>query len=430
MGSRFDFGSPGAAFTDEMTRVLAERKAEERQTMLDNLTKAAELRATEAAAQDKMFREYQMQSGRARDEREQLQTVETGMDLGTDVSTYSPEIQALLQKYGRIQPGKPAGTPMVSTDSSFMEPQSGETGAIDTVASAVDQGPPVPQMRYVGTPEQRERERQRGEMGQVMSTMMASGDPEAQQVAGLMAQMVAAGQQPPPQMWNKFLPKNPIREYNEATGGMRTLMGPDGKPYTSEGETIIQRSRPPRVPASDYRPDPIGTDANGHPVFLMPNGQRFTDTSIQMKPDPNSAPLGIPLGMFNELNELSGLVREGAEPTDISQYRRYASSVISKTTMSPRVKELARIYLKNPAVAMGMERTVGLNEKELSDLRQLQDVIASPDMVPVLQAHAINIAMPKPASGKMEPMPSHKREEAPKSKEEIRQEGYDRLFRK
>jgi hypothetical protein len=412
--SRFDFSSPGAAFVDEMTRVLAERKADERQKMLDTITMAAEERAKAQEGRDQAMHGVQMQGANlGLDERRtglentQVAGVTPYLSAGQDISSLPPNIQAILRSRGAIT-SQTIPTPSVSTDTTMVTPDGQQVGGENITPPAAT---PAPTREvYVGDQGQRDRQTTRTGKGNVISQLLASDNPEAKEAGMLIAQVVAADPDADiSTMLSTLLgPKNPLLVFNEPTGRVESAKGVDGQPVAIRGpQQVIQRGYAPRTPAADYTPRYLGTSKDGYPIFQIPgSGQVREDRSVQMKQpvDPNEGPLGIPQGLLIELDKKKGLLEgepgylwdSNAGDQDIRTFRGSAISVIeSAKSISPKVRELAKNYVLNPAIAMAMEKTIGLTEEESFQFKRLRDLVVPPQHVKTLQSVAEPIQMPK-----------------------------------
>src|SRR5688572_600906 len=96
---RFDFQSPGAAFTSQIADALAQRKVQERQHMLDQLTMNADARAAEDQEFQRQHLARQEAESKARmgqmaqeSELTKLSALEAPMDADTDPASlgYKP----------------------------------------------------------------------------------------------------------------------------------------------------------------------------------------------------------------------------------------------------------------------------------------------------------------------------------------------------
>jgi hypothetical protein len=370
---RYNFVSPGASFTDEMTRMLAERKAEQRQQMLDELTQKQEERAQKDAESLWAARDLQSKAAQQNMDLQELAALEAGFDLGDDPSErLSPEQFERFKQWGRVVPGAPAGTPSVSTDTTFAFdeadlPEDALAGGLPEAGEFIS-GEETPaeaaaRYRFVGTPEARAEEARKRQEGEMISRLMEN--PETAQVGELLATIVASGQQIPAQIWGELLPGTPMMVFDQETGQMTPALGPDGKPVTTRGaDPVINRGYRPREPkGGSGNVQVLGKDENGHPIYFIPGYGAYTDTSVRLGGDPNEGPFGIPVGLLNAHRELLAAATmdqpatgwrgafggtEPPAPEVVAEFRAVSFQLIESAKIPPRVKEVAKAVFDDP----------------------------------------------------------------------------------
>ena len=143
---RFDFSSPSAEAVEGITGILARRKAEERQALLDQLQVNADQRAAQEVQAQNEMRQATMAQMAQNQELQRYGHITANLDYGADASKsgLSPDDIELVGRLG----GWKYSTPTPSPNG----PVTDASGASDAVASL-----PAPSRSFVGTPQQRER---------------------------------------------------------------------------------------------------------------------------------------------------------------------------------------------------------------------------------------------------------------------------------
>lgn len=406
MGRQFDFSSPGAAFTETMAKVLAERKAEERQAMLDRLTMAAEERAGRAEQRavenqkgETEYRNVNINRIKHDMDNDKAKSIESVLDPSIDPTTQlSPEDIEFARGRGLLIPGKPAGQADVTTDYTI-KTEGGEQLPTEVpqlpFTEGLGQSVPMPDryqpsnvvpmpdrsgtsnptpmpgapagFRYIGSAEYREKERQRKEQGSVIIGLLSSDDPRKKQVGEVLAAVMSGNNgQVPADMWNMLMPDKPLVMFDEATGKSSTI---GNVPYNAG---VVTRNRPPQQPVGMYEPDFIGKTAEGYPILKYPSGKIVVNKDAQIGPDPNTAPLGIPNGAFTEHN-LSVMGLPDGAPEDIIRFKQTAKNIVTLARVKPVVKNLITTYIDNPmagAQALAQAKMSGLLQPE--DMQQVE----------------------------------------------------------
>ena len=229
--------------------------------------------------------------------------------------------------------------------------------------------------------------------------------PKLQQFILLRDASIKGEAMPPGEFWKEPEPLVPLPVYNQGTGKFEFPVGPDNKPVLAkQGERPLVRTRPPVGPqaptptASHIGNDADGNpitfanrfDAEGKPVYVDIHGKRYTG---QVSPKPTAQPRGsqISASEYNRLATLRGKAAErsgifgvgsrAANPEDLDAYRQGQMNVISSYNTSPDVKDTVGDVLRseedqNTPTEEIIKRHRGIfNEQELSDFADLLRVV-------------------------------------------------------
>lgn len=198
---RYQFYSPGAAAGDSIVELLAQRRAEARQAMLDQITKQRfDVEAADSEERRKATEEEITSSKDARD-RANYEEARKGWRKGKQVDTTNMD-PAIVQRgirLGHIGP-KPAGnTPVVESSSELsgiagpLDPESvpieGNTTP-ENVSGVENEKPPVedPNSKYyLGDAGEQEKEDRRNRMGDLLSKVLANPNMTDREMAVLFA---------------------------------------------------------------------------------------------------------------------------------------------------------------------------------------------------------------------------------------------------
>jgi hypothetical protein len=403
---RFDFQSPGAAFTDQITKALAERKAEERQHMLDQLTVNAEGRAAEEAKRRQAEHESSLATNALNRDVTTLSAYEAGgIQPGEDIEgRFGADGAKLFSRFGRT---RPVPTPNVSSDiTSFAGPE-GTTVQGEIPQSAPAAGPTAPprppKMGYVGTPADQTLQRKRNMSAELLMNLLKDPKPENAMLAQLLERHMLANDGVAP---DDFLEKNmptsvPLGMFDQETGEI-TL---GGKPATSapSNAKFFTRSRTPVDPT----PTPLGVDANGSVVFYDRTTRQPRTFEGIMKPTSRSGgnknldALGIPNAYLDDIDDKEyalGVDPANASPEALAGYRGAMGRAFSQAGIdaSPVVRRLAIEYLSNPQSAEQKASSMLKTEKDFNDLMTMLNAIN-----PAAKQILIEAAKPKPPEQNM-----------------------------
>lgn len=404
--ARFDFQSPGAAFAGEITDLLAQRKAEERQRMLDQLTVNADTRAQEVASRQgeehkaQMLAMQQQQAAAAQQmELGKVGALGWGLDADDDLSGMAPEDLALMQKWGRV---KNLPTTQVSTDVEFSTPE-GEALEGGPVEAPVPAPPAQPRLGYVGTPEQRERQRLRSQSSNLIAGLMQN--PKTAETGAFLAQLAQAndGLVPGDVMAQFLAPESPIGVFHEPTGQV-TFGGKPASSMPSNAKVFSQGHAPYRAPRQWING---GIDPEtGNTVLVDPNvvGPDGQPARIQI---PNTAPrganatstaLGIPQGLYEDHRDNMLVLQEDENgkvaTANMRMFRQSANQLIREAKKaSPMARELASTYVNDTANYDRLVREAAasgkLDDKTKTDLGALLDVVGTADLKDLFLANPV-----------------------------------------
>ena len=344
MAGRFDFTSPGAAFTSQITQLLAERKAEERQNLLDTIAQRADDRAERESQAQNEWRQAEAASRKQRDEIDRLGALTSGLRMGDDPSTlgYKPEDIELMQRYGKAR-------------TATTIPDAPTYGEDQQLAPA-----PAPQthMSFVGTTQEQERAQRKQSLLNAASAMMHSTDKTQQQRGTMLAQMVDAsnGDVPDNLIAQLMAPDVPLMKWNEQTGQISNT----GQFVPSNAQILTQPDFSGRY-TSMNRPDknPMSLGAQGtthyfmdpetHKVFTVEGGVSGGGASA------NQSLLGVPQDAWNDLQDTAAFLapdQYGAvKPDAMFEWRLRANRVLGSTNkqaLSPKVRRMAQDFINDP----------------------------------------------------------------------------------
>lgn len=396
--SRFDFQSLGAAYTDAMAQLLAERKAEARQQMLDELARAADERAAKQSESTLRLQDQQINASKAAADREELKFYMEGLDPSIDPATQlPPEIVDRLVKTGRVvQDTNPQ--PSVQTSEAFAAPegsdytidsppaQSGPTSAFASTPAT----PPKTRYRFIGDKEYRTKQSHKQDVGRVIVSLLTSGDPKK----------VEAGQQ--------LAIISSLRD-GEITSEDINRNLPGNIPfYTVDPDTGIPISRGnvqsnaqisvlPRSGLDEFKK--AGTTVDGRIIYSNGRGQERTGDLITR--NDSESPVGIPQGRMDNLDDAKfALQRNTSDPEAINGYKLAAQDAVSAAKQgTQKAKSWANMFIDNPVAATQLlaDNPNYLTKEEAQDANQILEAVGARVFVKVLAA---NTPKPEPSGSK------------------------------
>jgi hypothetical protein len=382
--ARFDFQSPGAGFTDQITDMLAQRKAEERQRMLDQLTVNADRRAQEVALRQQTEHDEQMRGMAQERELGLVNVLGAGLKRGDDLSGLSPEQRELFSKYGRM--------------SQFPGAQVSTTTEMEGVDGAqTEMAPPTPpRMGYAGTAQEIEDERRRQSDASAIAVMMQSENPAEREKGQLLSRLMAMndGKIPVDFAAKLMTPGGRVRSYSPDTGKMADL-GEVGAfdQVISQGFKPRDFSQQPLMPLESEDGSQAGYwDPNQRKLVEPPAGWRHR------RPGGGQyIPLGVSDGAARDYREQleaatpdeNGLVAPGL----MSTIRQTAGTMIANAKVAPKVKDAARRFLIDPSSTVNEQ----LTEQEKAQFQQLMGMIAPDDNIAKMYLRNA-VRQPKPAT--------------------------------
>lgn len=408
--SRFDFHSPGAAIVDTMTKVLAERKAEERQKMLDNLTLAADDRAAKAEERANMLAESQitwnkhlLEKGKGDMRRDRVKDYLSVLDPNIDPTTQlPPEAINVLKEEGwlRDEPEMPE----VGAESGAEAPEAPDTmipGAPPMGEAPVGEMPGAPpaqapgkiRTRFIGTPEYREKEREKAEINDAIINMLESDDPEqVKQGQELATLFELTGGKLTDQLINRAVPgKRPIQVFNPIDGSFR--QGPN----VTDNTQVVTMQREPRQQRSWFNTGKVDK-ASGRNIYASTDGDEKLGT-FATGSDTSEHPSGMPVGIVQGIEDRAGALMSSPEDPDaLNSYRLAAKQAINNSAKqgNQKVKQWVGMFIDNPQAATQALTTgkMSLTTEEVADANMLLSTIGAYDLKAILEQ---NVPKPAPA---------------------------------
>lgn len=417
MAGRFDFDSPGAAFVDTMAKVLAERKAEERQQMLDKLTMSAEeranraeTRAAEQARGENEWRRVQTENVKWNQENQEFDTLVKYLDPGKPLAGQAtPKQIELLKKRAAVRE-RTVPQPSVSSSESFSAPEGmnyevdapdaepwlggfPQGGPAPTPAPAAP--PPVskPQAFFSGTSEYQQNERLKSSHGNVIVRLLSEKDPSKQALGEYFLQLADANNGIIPEEAFALLRNKPVFSFDHETGEFTELEG--GVP--SDTAPIINRTRPPKPTRTWFKG---GTTKEGKTIYYNDAGEEILGPNI-VGPDKSEDPTGIKVGVLNNLDLAGGaMMADPSDPTAINTYKLSAKRAVNSATQgNQKVKSWVSMFIENPVAATEHLLKNPLTPEEQADADMLLNAVGARDFKSILMAPTPKPEPPKQGGG-------------------------------
>lgn len=365
MAGQFDFTSPGAAFSDSLSNTLLERKALERQNLLDTLSMKAEQRAENEAQEMAKYRDFEIKSGQQRNEIEQLGAMTSHLQPGDDPEAlgFSPEQIKLGQKYGVWQSKQ--------VPDSSAQVQTGPDG----------QPMPVPNKTvysYIGTPQQRELTQMRQQTAAAIAAMPDGPDKiNAQKIAAVNNGIM------PEQMQGQFFGGGKkLFRYNyekdrlEDWSGHPVDLSANGGELPTNAE-VLTRGWRPQVP--HYRmPIQVGVDKDNHPVMYDPDTRETTVVGNAFSTYRDNQPgaggggrsavqsYGVGLPTWDRFSVASNQLDSSPDDAGaLNEWRRSAREVIGSAKISPYVRDRLHQFINNPAAIQDPGIPKGYTQRDI-----------------------------------------------------------------
>lgn len=390
MAGRFEFESPGAAFVDQMTKVLAQRKVEERQAMLDNLTKAADARAADEAKQMALYRADQMKSNAQSRDIEHVNAVTAGMSMGDKTTGMSPETIDLMRRYKRLKERPLVPSVSSSTDYNVTDDTGVKGEAIESDIPApemVATPPPPPEEVFVGTREERDKAARIAKGKAALGVLATNGDPEDLKAAEYLSLLAEVNDGDiPKEAYTVLTPKQQAKIFNTETGETRLSMLEGGAPNMTRGETILQQ-RPDTTHSRERWP--VGKTRDGFTIYVDAGGKETIGTN-KSGPDPGELPFRIPIGLSNaHRDSFIGMLAEPDDPAGVATFRKAGMDMLgSAQGVSSKVKMLIRTALYDPANLQDVYGRNELTPSEAEDFTALLTTVIPPEAKPLLLLNA------------------------------------------
>lgn len=355
MAGQFDFISPGAAFSDQLTQQLVERRAQDRQNLINTLGVRADQRADQEAQQMQQWRNYQMASGKQKDEIERVNELTKNMPIGADPQSlgWSPDDIALGKKYGRFQ--QITAPPIMGSDS----------------ASGPIAGTPAQTtLSHVGSPQQQEKLKL-----QKATQAMLAGVTDADQKAALTKMVAANDGVMPQEGFSLLMPNRPVWEFNQMTNKFGAIPGASLPPNAD----VVTHGYPPASyfdnrdrPTGDYAfgqfvngkftpsddNDPKGqyfqvfsSGKTGHtfidPTPIRPRGAVVND----LKP---VQPIKFNEGASNTFNTYRSAFENNPNSVNGMLMRNGALGIVRSSSAPDKIKNVAIAMINNPEAGKAM----------------------------------------------------------------------------
>jgi hypothetical protein len=350
---KYQFVSPGAAAGAGILELLTQRREEERQRILDEIT--AKNAESQRAAQEQQIRASQeaVEASRGQRERETLKASLPGRELGEDLGSLPPELKELYKKYG-MAGAKPKGiTPAVGAEETFLDhpPTEEELDAMAKGAATPAAPPEEPGLYFSGTPQDRKTERIKQAVGNfrpgsAMEGLNRQDIPHWQRViqaAGMFEQDI------PGTAFTSMQPEKPRMFINPVTGQATPILGPDKKPITAGpgDESIIRGEQPRQEYPQSFQM--VGTDPDtGKGIYLNQRTGKESVGGFRVGPRPGTARQAatvkeqdlVPVGTSQKLGDLRGLADRSDQ--DNARYFETATNIImSARVADPSVRDAA-----------------------------------------------------------------------------------------
>jgi hypothetical protein len=408
--ARFDFESPGAAFTGQIAQVLTQRKADERQRLLDSLQFSAEKRADDQAkrqaeeqaqqiAESKQRMEYNTQQGEI--QRVAALTANHLRGENPEDFGYAPKDIDLLKRWGAVHD---EAVPQVTEGASTFTDTEGNPAEGPAPAPVA---PPAPKMRpsFVGTAKEQEQAQLQKQSAMMISGLIGSDKPEEKELGHFYYNLAQANDGiVPPEIVAKFSgPQKHIKSFDIPSNTVK-----DTGATVGPNDEIVTRPWGPR----DYAPRqivPAGVDDDNNTVYIDPNSVkadkngRIILPGVHPKGSANSAAatnLGIPTKLISDHAIMVNVLRDDvdpdtgkASPSAIGSFRTAAADVISGSTKATlAVKRLAKLYATDMnAYIAEIKNGVSLSPQEVLQLDQLKQLIApGEDIEQILTANPVH----------------------------------------
>lgn len=407
--ARFDFVSPGAAFTDAVTDFLTKKKAEERQQLLDSLAVNADRRAAEAATLEAKEANQRMATQQDMNERARVAEISQYLDPNDPAALQglSPEDRALMQKHGAIRDipnsSTVASQPITGSPLTPALPATG-TGKPSTpplrdvgsiIMGAMQPGRPT-QQGFVGNQAQRDLLRQRQATGSFINGLMTNPDTKQ---AGTMFGALA-------QIHNGILPDSsdvaimhelgPKKQFAIFDENSKKITTPDGKSitdYDPSKYTLITRGFMPPGYANSFMDRYVGTNEDGYPVFMGKDGKLHVDTTAgRFKTPANTMAGALTAPILDDLNTKATMLMQNPSDKDaIDSYRSSATYAAAQMTVrnTPTVKQIINEIIMNPRQGNALfAKALDSGEISKNDANVISSVVSSvlpPNIVDILK---------------------------------------------
>lgn len=277
--ARYNYLSPGTAAGEGLLEVLTQRRDEERQRMLDEITKQNAEQNRKSAEQSRAATQQQIEESKQRSELATLGIQEEGLEPGDDIPVGQ---EKLFEKYGKVRPTRVIDTP--GTPVPYQTPPFGEEDTVRGLAGPLDMGtvlgaPIFQKGGYAGTQAQRDRDRRTAKVKEIQGKL--NPDLSTQEIQGLLLEAEAAGVNVDAGTWREATRKPRVHVSFDDFDGKYRDTGGNVLSEVPEDAIVTRRPRTPQgrsgpQPRLFTKKNPNGTQENRwiHPGQEIPSGFR------------------------------------------------------------------------------------------------------------------------------------------------------------
>lgn len=351
MAGQFDFVSPGAAFADALTQQLAQRKADQRQQLIDTITANAERRSQQEAENMNAYRQSEMRIAQQQAEDAKVNNITRNMTRGQDLSHLDPDTLSQLQSRGMV-----------------MQPQTPLASAPITAAGQGQMSAPqAPPPQYIGSAEEQMASREGDKDNALISRLISSGNPDDKMKADYLASNQDAYGRVAPEIKAQVLaPAKPFMYFD--VPHHKIVNTGTSIPFNADVATI---GYPPSS-YTDERPHVIGFTQDNFPVTMdklgrqTVNGKPYSGTVFTASEKNaelrGAKPINIKFGSKQLTDHAAaiGLLDKTPTPQNAKTAQQSAIDLIASSNAPEKVKSLARLWVTDPAKALQVQS--GLHE--------------------------------------------------------------------
>lgn len=387
-----------------LDNILTTRKAEQRQAMLDEISKRNV--ESEITSRDENTKSLADQRSALADEHYLKMIQDSGFDPDQDLSKIDPRMLAVAEKTGYIKHSRLSPTPSVSTSEDFRSatddprtqstydgPNANEPSFTMPGDTSTTTGSPTEEQGtfFKGTREDQEANRLQTDMQPLIESGFFT-DPKVSDIQKMLTINRLFRQKPTTTEFTGLLKPKGNRYVMGMDGKVTQATGPDGTPLGTEDQ-ITPVPRPATAPAPSFSYGgvdpktgmPISMDnRSGHfrvaPATELPNGIAPKPTAASQGNGLTSADVTL-LGKLRAKAVASpGIVSAGApNPRDVAAFDQVIEGITSKYHASPNVKAAIRDLLYDPNADNSTNQEIVEGHKgDFSDVEaaQFQDLLS------------------------------------------------------